>query len=62
MANPEHLAILGQGVEKWNEWRAANPEVAPNLINAKLRGRVGQSPISVNLRFQLRNMKLFLPR
>ena len=21
MANPEHLAILKQGVEQWNEWR-----------------------------------------
>ena len=21
MANPEHLAILKQGVEKWNAWR-----------------------------------------
>jgi hypothetical protein len=21
MANPEHLAILKQGVKKWNEWK-----------------------------------------
>jgi hypothetical protein len=21
MANPEHFAILGQGVARWNEWR-----------------------------------------
>lgn len=25
MANPEHLAILQQGVHVWNEWRNANP-------------------------------------
>ncbi len=26
MANPEHLAILKQGVEVWNEWRKRNPK------------------------------------
>ena len=31
MANPEHLAILKQGVEEWNEWRKKNPEVLPDL-------------------------------
>jgi hypothetical protein len=24
MANPEHLAILKQGVEVWNKWRDEN--------------------------------------
>jgi hypothetical protein len=24
MANEEHVKILKQGVEKWNEWRRAN--------------------------------------
>ncbi len=33
MANPEHLAILKQGVEKWNKWREEHPERA-------LRGRI----------------------
>jgi hypothetical protein len=31
MANPEHLKILMQGVEQWNRWRRAHPNVAPDL-------------------------------
>jgi hypothetical protein len=48
MANPEHLAILNQGVEVWNKWRDANlgiilgirPDLSwwANLSYAKLRG------------------------
>ena len=38
MANPEHLAILKQGVEVWNKWRSENPQIKPNLSNAHLRG------------------------
>ena len=38
MANPEHLAILKQGVKAWAEWRAENAEVIPNLIEADLSG------------------------
>ena len=34
MANPEHLAILNQGVEKWNEWREERPDVEPSLGEA----------------------------
>ncbi len=42
MANPEHLAILKQGVEVWNEWRRRNPGIKPdisdaNLINSDIR-------------------------
>jgi hypothetical protein len=33
MANPEHENILQQGVEKWNEWRQANPQIQPDLSN-----------------------------
>ena len=39
MANPEHLAILKQGVEAWNKWREENPEVRwPDLYGAYLHG------------------------
>ena len=36
MANPEHLEILNQGVEAWNDWRRRNPLVAPDLGGSKL--------------------------
>jgi len=36
MANEEHLKILKQGVEAWNEWRTANLEVAPDLSGTNL--------------------------
>jgi hypothetical protein len=39
MANPEHLAILKQGVEEWNGWRAQHPQTRPSLSKADLSGR-----------------------
>jgi len=36
MANPERVAILKQGVEHWNKWRAKNREVRPDLECADL--------------------------
>ena len=36
MANPEHLEILKQGVEVWNEWRKKNPDLKPDLSGAIL--------------------------
>lgn len=36
MANEEHVAILRQGVEVWNEWRQCNPDVIPDLREANL--------------------------
>lgn len=36
MANPEHLAILKQGVEVWNQWRRENPELRTDLSKADL--------------------------
>jgi uncharacterized protein YjbI with pentapeptide repeats len=38
MANPEHLEIIKQGVEKWNRWRVENTEIKPDLSEADLRG------------------------
>ena len=36
MATSEHLAILKQGVEAWNEWRVANPSIQPDVSDADL--------------------------
>ena len=36
MADPEHLKILHQGVEAWNEWRRNNPDIKTNLLKANL--------------------------
>jgi uncharacterized protein YjbI with pentapeptide repeats len=38
MANEEHLALLRQGVEAWNEWKAQHPEIRPNLSFATGKG------------------------
>lgn len=38
MANPEHLEILKQGVERWNEWRKVNRDVKPDLIKVNFEG------------------------
>jgi uncharacterized protein YjbI with pentapeptide repeats len=38
MANEEHLAILRQGVQVWNEWRKDNHDVWPDLRGADLSG------------------------
>jgi len=36
MANPEHLQILEQGVEAWNQWRERNKDITPDLAQATL--------------------------
>lgn len=36
MANPEHLAILRQGLEAWNKWRCENSGVIIDLSSANL--------------------------
>jgi uncharacterized protein YjbI with pentapeptide repeats len=38
MANPEHEAILRQGVEIWNKWRVNNHSIRPDLIGTALGG------------------------
>jgi hypothetical protein len=37
MADEQHLALLKQGVDVWNNWREKNPELDPNLFGANLR-------------------------
>src|SRR5260370_396773 len=38
MANQEHLEVLIQGIDVWNEWREQHPEIQPDLTRAKLSG------------------------
>lgn len=37
MANPEHIKILKKGVEVWNAWATAHPEIIPDFSFADLR-------------------------
>ena len=39
MANDEHVALLKKGVDAWNAWRVANPDIRPDFIQADLSGR-----------------------
>ena len=52
MANPEHLAILKQGIGAWNEWRWKNPDIFPDLEDALLaKANLGEANLlGVNLR------------
>src|SRR5215469_12161048 len=36
MANQEQMAMLKQGVERWNAWRRQYPDHQPDLRNAQL--------------------------
>ncbi len=36
MADKEHLRIINQGVDAWNEWRRKNPQVRPDFSKADL--------------------------
>lgn len=36
MSNPEHREIIEKGVSVWNQWRATNPRVQPDLTGAVL--------------------------
>ncbi len=36
MANTEHLDILRQGVEAWNQWRQTHRDISPDLSHALL--------------------------
>jgi uncharacterized protein YjbI with pentapeptide repeats len=38
MSDPQHVSILMQGVDAWNEGRETNLEVTPNLKRAGLEG------------------------
>ena len=40
MANPAHEALLRQGVDEWNDWRAQNGSVTPDLSGLRLTAAV----------------------
>lgn len=48
MANQDHLAILKQGVEVWNQWTEDNPKIAPDLgeTNLSLTYRLNNANLS----------------
>jgi len=52
MANPEHLAILKQGVEQWNAWGNEHRDVQPQLSGTDLSdvNLAGASLIKADLR------------
>lgn len=35
MANDEQVALLKQGVAAWNAWRDENPDIDPDLFEAR---------------------------
>jgi uncharacterized protein YjbI with pentapeptide repeats len=37
MANAEHLKLLQQDVNLWNDWRKKEPSISPDLCDADLR-------------------------
>ena len=40
MANKEHVKIALRGAVDWNKWRADNPNIRPDLSQAKLFNHV----------------------
>ncbi len=61
MANQEHLDILKQGIDNWNDWRRRFPRERPDLSRADLSGanlsRANLSDANLN-RADLRNTNL----
>lgn len=50
MANPEHLKILKQGAQVWNDWRKWHAEIQPDLSNTDLSDA---KLVKVNLSFTI---------
>jgi uncharacterized protein YjbI with pentapeptide repeats len=38
MPNNEHLALIKQGIDAWNNWRQQNDWIDPDLSGANLSG------------------------
>lgn len=54
MANPEHLAILKQGVKVWNEWREENLGIDPQVVDSGSSTRYNHNRMTMLSR-RLRN-------
>jgi hypothetical protein len=37
MSDPEHIKILGRGIDAWNQWRKNNPGLVPDLSGSNIR-------------------------
>jgi uncharacterized protein YjbI with pentapeptide repeats len=48
MAHPEHVEILKQGVEVWNDWRQHHTDIIPSLDKADLKGANLQGALLFN--------------
>jgi TIR domain/Pentapeptide repeats (8 copies) len=57
MANPEHLAILKEGVGAWNNWRRTNPSVIPCLDGADLSNKDSSKALFGKANLSLANLK-----
>jgi len=57
MADPQHLEILGKGIDSWNLWRMEYPDIQPDLSSAVLKDAILRK---VNLsEANLRNTDLY---
>jgi uncharacterized protein YjbI with pentapeptide repeats len=50
MANQKHIDILKQGVKKWNQWRAENPDIEPDLSEYSFTGKMILNEPQINLK------------
>ena len=57
MANPEHLSILMEGVEIWNEWREEHPDIEPDLSNLDLKNTNLRFANLINTNLEYTNLK-----
>jgi hypothetical protein len=49
MANERHGRILAQGVHAWNQWRAENPEVRPDLADLRVHDVLPNNRLGADL-------------
>jgi hypothetical protein len=54
MANPEHVALLWQGVHTWNRWRDENPTVRPDCLVRAFAMSASTAPLAMIQVFALR--------